>query len=136
MAKKSGSNAKFEIAFFEKVLLNAPDFVEALACLGDLYTRQGAYEKGLRVDERLARLRPDDAVVLYNLACSYSLVADIPAARRAMARAVECGYDEWDHLRQDPDLLNLLADPKFQQFLNEKRLKDKCGLGACGSDSE
>jgi tetratricopeptide (TPR) repeat protein len=125
MAKKAADDALFEIAFYEKVLGYAPDFIEALACLGELYTRQGLFEKGLRVDERLVRLRPEDPMAVYNLACSQSLVNDIPASRKTMMRAIGLGYDEWDHLRKDPDLANLLADGEFQAFLKERCLPAK-----------
>ena len=123
MAKKSTSAAIFEISFYEKVLENAPDFVEALSCLGELYTRQGLFEKGLKMDERLVRLRPGDEMAVYNLACSYALLNDISASRRTMVQAIELGYDEWDYLSKDSDLANLLADSEFQAFL-----KTRCSL--------
>ncbi len=119
MAAKKNSSIQFEMAFFEQVLARAPDFIEALICLGDLYTREGLYAKGLEIDERLARLRPQEPEVFYNLACSYSLLNNIPAARRAMARAFDLGYDEWDHLRKDKDLANLLGDHEFVARLKE-----------------
>jgi hypothetical protein len=48
--------------------------------LGDDYTRRGKFKAGLDVDTRLAKLRPDDALVYYNLACSYSLTSQMDAA--------------------------------------------------------
>lgn len=123
MAKKKAADNQFEIAFYEKVVEYAPLFVEALVCLGDLYTKEGLHAKGLAIDERLAVLRPDDAVVLYNLACSYSLLENVPAARQTMLRAIDLGYDEWDHLQQDSDLANLLGDSEFQARLKACRAK-------------
>ena len=99
--------------------------MEALSCLAELYTRQGLFEKGLRADEHLVRLRPEDPVIVYNLACSYSLLNDVPASRRAMVRAIELGYDEWEHLRKDTDLANLLSDSEFQAFLNSRNSRGK-----------
>ncbi len=121
--KKQKSDARFEIAFFEGVLRHAPDFIEALICLGDLYTKEGYPEKGLRVDQRLARLRPEDPVILYNLACSYSLMDELPAARRTMAAALEIGYDDVEYLLKDADLRNLLEDGEFRSMLQEWRTK-------------
>ena len=106
----------FEIRFYESLIEKKSDFVEALAALGDLYTKKGFYEKGLIVDEKLATLRPDDAIVLYNLACSYSLVNNLDKALRTIKQAVECGYDNLDHLNQDPDLLNLRKDSRFRRY--------------------
>ena len=56
-------------------------------------------------------------MVRYNLACSYSLLNRVADARAAMVRAIELGYDEWDHMRRDPDLVNLMADRQFQIYL-------------------
>ncbi|MBF0386842.1 MAG: hypothetical protein HQL20_03185 [Candidatus Omnitrophica bacterium] len=123
MAVKNSSNVKFEIGFYEKVLERAPNFIEALICLGDLYTRAGLYSQGLAIDERLAALRPDDAGVLYNLACSYSLLNNIPLARSVMLRAIDLGYDEWEHLGKDTDLANLLGDREFIARLKDIRKK-------------
>ena len=105
MAKpRSDQDPQFEIAFYENVLKNSPNFIEALMAIGDLYTKEGFYQKGLQVDEKLAKLRPDEAVVFYNLACSYSLMNDVARARTAMHRAFLLGYDDIAHLDQDPDL--------------------------------
>ncbi len=59
-----------EIGFIEGVVRRDPLYVDALRVLGDSYTRRGRYIEGLRVDQELSRLRPDDALVSYNLACS------------------------------------------------------------------
>ena len=59
-----------EILFMEGVIKRDPFYIEALQILGDDYTRRGRFEEGLRIDERLARLCPRDAIVHYNLACS------------------------------------------------------------------
>jgi len=122
MAKaRSESDPQFEIAFYENILKRSPGFVEALVALGDLYTKQGFYQKGLEVDERLARLRRDDPLVHYNLACSYSLMNDVSKARAAMVRAFALGYDDLSYLEKDPDLLNLLADADFCEELKAVR---------------
>jgi hypothetical protein len=84
--------------------------------LAELYTKEGLYDKGLDLDRRLAELRPEDPVIQYNLACSLSLKADIPAAFDAMKRAVENGYEDFAHLEKDQDLLNLWSDPGFQDY--------------------
>ncbi len=117
----------FEIRFYESLLQKKPDFAQALAALGDLYTRKGLFEKGLTVDEQLAQLKPLDPIVLYNLACSYSLVNKLDKALKVIKRAVDCGYDDLDHLSKDPDLMNLRQDNRFKKYLlkiNNKELKN------------
>ncbi len=107
----------FELAFYNGLLDKNPNFIEALIALGDLYTKAGLYDEGLVIDERLVLLRPDDPVVLYNLACSYSLLRDIDKAFRAFKKAINCGYHDFKHLEQDDDLDNLRKDRRFQQYL-------------------
>jgi len=123
--RRADNDPQFEISFYENLLKKSPNFIEALMCLGDLYTRQGFYEKGLRVDERLAELRPDDPTVYYNLACSYSLMNEVASADRAIKRSIELGYEDFEHMQKDPDLLNLLSSEEFQAYFKKAREKAK-----------
>ena len=121
--KKQIEVQDFEIRFYEGILRRSPCFIEALGALGDLYTRSGSHEQGLRVDERLYQLRPYDPIVLYNLACSYSLLNDRDKAYRAIKQAIHCGYDDLDHLARDSDLANLRGDRRFVRYF--ERLKNR-----------
>ena len=121
--KKKKHDIDFEISFYEGVLKRKGDFVQVLSALGDLYTQKGLHGKGLDLDRRLARLRPEDPYVQYNLACSYSLVKEVDKAYRAMKEAIKQGYDDFTFLEQDSDLDNLLQDPRFQGYYS--RLKKK-----------
>ena len=107
---------EFEVGFFEGISRRDPDFIEALQILGDAYTRTGQWEKGLKIDQRLARLCPDNALVFYNLACSYSLMKQLDAAFAALGQAVKLGYDDARWLIKDPDLVNLRQDNRFEQI--------------------
>ncbi len=118
MQRDKKDHMDFEIQFYEGVLRKKPDFVEALSALGDLYTRKGQHEKGLEIDERLFRIRPEDPIVLYNLACSYSLLSDTDRALRTIQQAVDCGYDDFHHLEQDSDLDNLRHDRRFLEYFS------------------
>ena len=62
--------------------------MDALQLLGDHYTQRGRYLDGLKVDERLARLEPHNALVFYNLACSYSLTDQFDRAAFALEKAL------------------------------------------------
>lgn len=115
--KKAGKeDLEFEIRFFEGISHRDPDFIEALQILGDAYTKTGQWDKGLQVDERLARLCPDNALVFYNLACSYSLLKQLDAAFAALDRAIKLGYDDTRWLVKDPDLENLRRDNRFEKI--------------------
>jgi len=115
----------FEIAFYEGIIKDTPMFIEALSVLGDLYTKAGLWQKGLEVDLKLSRLRPDDALVFYNLACSYALLKQTRAALAALSRAIEFGYDDFEYLQNDSDLDNLLQDEHFRQYIKKLEKKKK-----------
>jgi tetratricopeptide (TPR) repeat protein len=103
-----------EIGFIEGVVKRDPGYVEALQILGDDYTRRGKFLAGLKVDEQLAQLRPSDPMVLYNLACSYSLTGDFKHAVKTLEKALESGYRDFKWLAKDPDLKELRANPLFK----------------------
>jgi tetratricopeptide (TPR) repeat protein len=105
-----------EIGFIEGVVRRAPGFVEALQILGDDYTRRGRFADGLKMDEELARLRPDDALVHYNLACSYSLTGQFTAAAAALHRALDLGYRDFKWLAKDPYLAKFRKHPLYKKI--------------------
>jgi hypothetical protein len=70
--------------------------------------------EGLTVDLELSRLRPDDALVQYNLACSCALTEQPEAAVAALHRALDLGYRDFNWLRRDPDLRGLRKHPLFK----------------------
>jgi tetratricopeptide (TPR) repeat protein len=108
-------NLDVEIGFIEGLVRRDPEYVEALQILGDDYTRRGRFEDGLDIDEQLARLRPHDSTVLYNLACSYSLMDRTDAAFAALHRALAAGYNDFKWMAQDPDLEALRKHPLYEE---------------------
>lgn len=108
----------FEISFYEKLLRAYPEFVDVLLPLGEAYTRRGLHAKGLEVDLKLTKLRAEDPLTWYNLACTYSLLNRLDESAEALRRAVALGYTDLDYLRRDPDLGNLRRSPKFRDVLD------------------
>jgi hypothetical protein len=103
-----------QIGFMEGVIKRDPGYVEALQILGDDYTRRGKFVEGLRIDEQLSQLRPDDQLVQYNLACSCSLTADYSRAAAALSKALDLGYRDFKWLAEDPDLAGLRNHSLFR----------------------
>jgi tetratricopeptide (TPR) repeat protein len=104
------------IEFMEGLVRRDPNYVDALQLLGDHYTERGRLTEGLKVDERLARLQPDDPLVFYNLACSYSLTDQFERATLALERALQLGYRDFTWLARDPDLKKLRQQPAFNDI--------------------
>ena len=108
-----------KIEFMAGLVRRDPDYVDALQLLGDHYTQRGLFNEGLQVDERLARLEPQNPLVFYNLACSYSLTEQFNRAALVLDKALELGYRDFNWLAKDPDLKKLRAQPAYEE-LREK----------------
>jgi tetratricopeptide (TPR) repeat protein len=119
--RKEDAQIAFEIQFYEGLLKKNSNFEQALMLLGDLYTKTGRYQEGLAIDQRLLRLRPDDPYVIYNLACSYSLLNRMEEARKMIKLAIDSGYEDLAYLERDPDLSCLLQDQQFQAYLAQQK---------------
>lgn len=127
MAKKiikKEEDLDFEIKFYEGLLDKNPDFTPALFALSDVYSKKGLLEKGLLIDKRLASLKPDDPIIFYNLACDYSLLNQLENSLSCLTQALSLGYEDLEHLQNDPDLENLRRQPYYQELLFKVK-KDK-----------
>lgn len=113
--RESERDLDIEIGFLEGVVRRDPSYIEALQVLGDDYTKRGKFTEGLKVDEQLAKLRPDDSLVHYNLACSYSLTSHFDDALAALHRALDLGYRDFKWMSRDPDLKNLRSHPGYRK---------------------
>jgi len=124
--KKTRANHReldVKISFMEGLVRRDPAYVDALQLLGDHYTQRGRFDEGLNVDERLARLEPQNPVVFYNLACSYSLTDQMDRAKEALEKAIHLGYKDFAWLTKDPDLKKFRAQPAYREILKKIRYK-------------
>ena len=119
LKKEEIEQMDFEIRFCEGLLQKRSDFTEVLGLLGDLYTKRGFLTKGLQADKRLAKLKPKDPVVFYNLACSYSLLDQMDEAFDTIKKALSYGYTDFKHLERDKDLIKLRRDKRFKNFYSQ-----------------
>ncbi len=126
MTRSEQRDLDTKIDFIEGIIRRDPDYVDALQLLCDHYTQRGRFVEGLKVDERLARLEPQNPLVFYNLACSYSLTDEFDRAALALEKALILGYRDFTWLTKDPDLKKLRAQPVFAEIKAKiRQLKSK-----------
>ena len=116
LSRANQRDLDIKIGFLEGLVRRDPTYVDALQILGDHYTCRGRYLDGLKVDERLARLQPRNALVFYNLACSYSLTNQFDLAAAALENAINLGYRDFNWLAKDPDLRKLRQQPAYRDI--------------------
>ena len=119
MAAGKIKRKNFEILFYEKLIEENPNFIQALLCLGDEYTSRGFYLEGLEIDRRLVKLKPEDPYVRYNFSCSLSLMGDEGQSLKELKKAVLLGYEDFSYILKDPDLEKLRKSPLFKEFFHK-----------------
>ena len=89
--------------------------------LGDDYTRRGRYADGLKIDERLCKLRPEDALFITTWPAPISLLEQIDLAAATLEIALNLGYHDFKWMSQDPDLDNLREHAGYKKILAKVR---------------
>jgi len=108
---------EIEMLVLERQLEMVPEDVRARGLLAADYAQIGREDDAVRQAEMAVALRPNDSSVLYNAACTYGVLGRKGLALEMLHRAKDCGYSNWDWVREDPDLLSLRDHPEFKTLL-------------------
>jgi hypothetical protein len=61
-------------------------------------------------------LRPNDALVMYNVSCCFCALGKKDEGLSALRKAYDAGFRDADWTRRDPDLALLRDDPEFERM--------------------
>jgi len=100
----------------EAHLRKMPEDARARTLLATDYTAMGRGEDAVREASLAMALRPNDAVVLYNVACTFGKLERKPEAMDALRKAWQAGFTDPSWARRDPDLAALHGDPEFEKL--------------------
>ena len=103
----------------EAHLRPVPEDARARVLLSNVYAYLDRSEDALREANLAMALRPKEATVLYNLACTFCSMKRKDDAMDALKKAWAAGFRESDWARRDPDLVLLHGDPEFDQLYPE-----------------
>ena len=104
------------IQVLETHLRNMPEDARARTLLATDYTQMGRPDEAVREANLAIALRPNDAVVLYNVACTFGQLGRKPEALDAIRKAWNAGFKDPSWARRDPDLALLHGDPEFEKL--------------------
>ena len=82
------------------------------------WCRLGQVEKGLEWGDKALALDPDDAGVLYNVACLNAVAGRVEPALDQLERAAQNGFGHREWIEHDPDLESLRSHPRYQALLS------------------
>ncbi len=97
-------------------LRKVPEDSRARALLATDYATLDREEDAIREATLSMTLRPDDATVLYNVACVFCCLKKTNEALDALRRAWEAGFRDPVWARRDPDLSSLHGNPEFERL--------------------
>jgi adenylate cyclase len=96
-----------------------PDDARAWYLSAAALIRLGRIEEGLERGRRAFAVDPEDAAVLYNLACNYALAGLHQEAINHLEKALQHGFGHREWLENDSTLDPLRNEPRFQALLGE-----------------
>ncbi len=105
-----------EVAIFEEHLKKVPEDARVRVLLAGDYAMQGRMEDAKREADMAMALRPDDTMILYNIACAFCAMNKPVDAMAALKKSWEGGNINATWVRQDPDLAILHGDPEFERL--------------------
>ena len=91
-----------------------PEDVQALVIGSAALVDIGEQEKGLQWADMALAMDPDDARLVYNLACTYALSGRQDEAFAALERSIDAGWRQRGWIENDSDLASLRDDPRFE----------------------
>ncbi len=101
---------------FESHLREVPEDARARILCAGMYAQEGRVEDAVRETNLAMTLRPNEATVLYNAACTFANLGRKADAMDALRKAWEAGYKDAEWTRRDPDLAPLHDDPEFEKL--------------------
>lgn len=104
------------IQVLETHLTKVPEDARARCILAGDYAAVGRMEDATREANLAMALRPNEAMVLYNLACVFCGMNKKDEALSALRKASEAGARDATWARRDPDLAILHGHPEFERL--------------------
>jgi non-specific serine/threonine protein kinase len=107
------------IVALENHLKPVPEDARARTLLAADYVAVGRNEDAVQEANLAIALRPNEATILYNVACIFCTMQKRTEAMEALKKAWNAGFRESDWARRDPDLALLQGDPEFERLYPE-----------------
>jgi tetratricopeptide (TPR) repeat protein len=101
----------------QQQLERVPEDVRARILLGGMLALLGNEEESVRHLQTAVALRPNEASILYNAACTYGAMKRKSDTLEMLKRAVAAGYGNLDWMRKDPDLDFVHDEPEFKKLV-------------------
>jgi adenylate cyclase len=94
-----------------------PEDVRALNLGAGALSQIGARQRGLEWATRALVIDPEESTILYNVACTYSVLGEKEKSLECLEKAVRNGFGHKEWIENDPDFKSLHEHPRFKALL-------------------
>lgn len=114
---KNVDNARQQrMQVLEAQLAKVPEDARARVLLAGDYASVNRVDDAMHEANMAMALRPNDALVMYNVACTFCGLGRKDEGMGALRKAYDAGFRDADWTRRDPDLALLRDDPEFERM--------------------
>jgi len=103
-----------------RYLKNFPNEARAHILLATNSARLGMREEAIAEGLLAVGLSPDDPVMMYNMACLYSLLNESEAAMQWLNKSIQHGRRDFEWMKRDPALNNIRNHPDYKKIVDEQ----------------
>jgi tetratricopeptide (TPR) repeat protein len=118
------------------VTKDEPEFAPAHSLLGLCYLKTNLRLHALTEFKQAVELNSSDYNSMYNIACIYSLMNNPDSAVKWLESAIDSGFKDFDHMREDADLDNIRANPEYVKLLERAPKNAASQSGTTGESIE
>ncbi|MFZ0637630.1 MAG: protein kinase [Candidatus Acidiferrales bacterium] len=111
------------VTVLERQLETVPEDARAHVLLATSYAALGRASEAVAEVEKAVAMRANDALTLYNAACTYGNLNMKAEALATLKKAANAGYYNPEWAARDNDLACLHDDPEFQRLIKTPRPK-------------
>ncbi|HXI13740.1 MAG TPA: protein kinase [Thermoanaerobaculia bacterium] len=116
LGKNTDNVRQQRVQVLEAQLNKVPEDARARVLLAGDYASLNRIDDSTREANMAMALRPNDALVMYNVSCVFCGLGRKDDAMNALRKAYDAGFRDADWTRRDPDLALLRDDPEFDRM--------------------
>jgi adenylate cyclase len=109
-----------QLDMYPRYLSQHPDDARAYIFYAQTLAKVKQVEKAKEMGNRAYELAPNDALMLYNLACLFSRLEEKKIAVDYFRKALESGYQNYEWVKRDTDFDSIRNEPGYIELMKGK----------------
>lgn len=93
-----------------------PESISALNALAIVYANKKQYHNAILILKKLIEIQPESNIFYYNISCLYAIQNMKNESTDWLKKAIDTGYNDWEHIKNDKDLENIKDTPYFRSL--------------------